>query len=65
MSADPTAEAAGHAFYSRRSLRVYDALILGWFSRMAWRCPAARLVQLHDQHVTASISTLVSGPDTS
>ncbi len=53
MSTDPAAEVAGHAFYGRRSLRVYDALILGWFSRTAWRCPARRLVELHDRHVTS------------
>ncbi|MEX2293519.1 MAG: class I SAM-dependent methyltransferase [Acidimicrobiales bacterium] len=52
MTVDPTAEAAGHAFYSRRSLRAYDALILGWFSRTAWRCPSGRHVQLHDRHVS-------------
>lgn len=54
MTVDPGAEAAGHAFYSRRSLRVYDALILGWFSRTAWRCPADRLVGLHDRNVTGN-----------
>lgn len=54
MTVDPTAEAAGHAFYSRRSLRFYDALILGWFSRTAWRCPGGRLVELHDRHVTGN-----------
>jgi ubiquinone/menaquinone biosynthesis C-methylase UbiE len=48
------AVAAGHAFYTRRSLKVYDAAILGFFSRTAWRCPAAR-IQLHfNQHVTAN-----------
>ncbi len=47
------AEAAGHAFYTRRSLRIYDALILGWLNRTAWRCPASRLVALHDRFVTA------------
>lgn len=54
MTLDPGAEAAGHAFYTRRSLRVYDALILGWFNRTAWRCPADRLVQLHSRHVTGT-----------
>lgn len=54
MTVDPSAVAAGHAFYSRRSLRIYDALILGWFSCTAWRCPAGRLVQLHDRHATGN-----------
>lgn len=50
----PEAVAAGHAFYTRRSLAVYDLMILGYFSRVAWRCPAGRLVDHHDQHVTAN-----------
>jgi hypothetical protein len=51
---EPTPEqvAAGHAFHTRRSLAVYDAAILGWFSRTAWRCPASRVVQHFDDHVT-------------
>jgi SAM-dependent methyltransferase len=51
---DPRDESAGFAFYTRRSLRIYDVLILGWFNRTAWRCPASRLVQLHDRHVTGN-----------
>jgi ubiquinone/menaquinone biosynthesis C-methylase UbiE len=45
---------AGHAFYTRRTLRIYDPMILGFFSRTAWRCPADRLVQHYDRHVTAN-----------
>ncbi len=47
-------DGAGHAFYTRRTLQIYDALILGWFSRTAWRCPAGRIVDLHDRHVTGN-----------
>lgn len=43
---------AGYAFYTRRSLAVYDAAILGFFSRAAWRCPASRLLRHFDRHVT-------------
>jgi hypothetical protein len=35
MSPTPEEVAAGHAFYTRRSLAVYDVAILGFFSRMA------------------------------
>ncbi|HKY17148.1 MAG TPA: class I SAM-dependent methyltransferase [Microthrixaceae bacterium] len=45
---------AGHAFYTRRSLAVYDLMILGYFSRLAWRCPAGRIVAHYDQHVTGN-----------
>ncbi len=53
---DPTPEqvAAGHAFYTRRSLAVYDLAILGYFSRLAWRCPAAQILAHYDQHVSAN-----------
>lgn len=53
---DPTPEqvAAGHAFYTRRSLAVYDLAILGYFSRLAWRCPAARVLAHYDRHVSAN-----------
>jgi hypothetical protein len=53
---DPTPEqvAAGHAFYTRRSLAVYDLAILGYFSRLAWRCPAPRIVAHYDRHVSAN-----------
>lgn len=53
---DPTPEevAAGHAFYTRRSLAVYDLAILGYFSRLAWRCPASRIVDHYNRHVSAT-----------
>ena len=53
---DPTPEevAAGHAFYTRRSLAVYDLAILGYFSRLAWRCPASRIVDHYNLHVSAN-----------
>lgn len=50
----PEAVAAGHAFYTRRTLAFYDLMILGYFSRVAWRCPAGRLVDHHDRHITAN-----------
>jgi 2-polyprenyl-3-methyl-5-hydroxy-6-metoxy-1,4-benzoquinol methylase len=50
----PEQVAAGHAFYTRRSLAVYDLAILGYFSRLAWRCPAHRIVDHYDQHVSAN-----------
>jgi hypothetical protein len=53
---EPTPEqiAAGHAFYTRRSLAVYDLAILGYFSRVAWRCPAHKIVDHYDSHVSAN-----------
>ena len=54
MNPTPAEIAAGHAFYTRRSLALYDVAILGFFSRMAWRCPARRIVTHYDQHVSAN-----------
>lgn len=52
MTPTPEEVAAGHAFYTRRTLAFYDAAILGFFSRTAWRCPASRVLRHFDQHVT-------------
>ena len=51
---DPTPDEvdAGHAFYTKRSLAVYDLAILWYFSRLAWKCPAPRILQHYDAHVT-------------
>ena len=54
MDPSPEQVAAGHAFYTRRSLAVYDLAILGYFSRSAWRCPAHRIVAHYDEHVSAN-----------
>lgn len=48
----PEAVAAGHAFYTKRSLAVYDLAILGYFSRVAWRCPAHRVLGHYDRWVS-------------
>jgi SAM-dependent methyltransferase len=54
MSASPDEVAAGHAFYTRTTLRLYDPMILGFFSRVAWQCPKARIVRHYDAHVTGN-----------
>jgi len=53
---DPSKEEveAGHAFYTKRSLAVYDLAILGYFCRFAWRCRASRLVEHYDEHVSGN-----------
>lgn len=54
MEPTPEQVAAGHAFYTRRSLAVYDLAILGYFSRVAWRCPAGRIVDHYNRHVSGN-----------
>jgi ubiquinone/menaquinone biosynthesis C-methylase UbiE len=45
---------AGHRVYTSRFLSVYDLVVLGWFSKTAWRCPAAELTGHYDTHVSAN-----------
>lgn len=52
MSPAPDEVAAGHAFYTKRTLAFYDAMILGFFSRTAWRCPAQRMLEHYDAHIS-------------
>lgn len=50
----PADVSRGHAFYTRRSLAIYDPLILGFFSRTAWRCPARTILEHHSRNVTGN-----------
>ena len=53
---EPTPEhvEAGHAFYTKRALAVYDLAILGYFSRFAWKCRSARVLEHYNRHVSAN-----------
>ena len=42
---------AGQREYTPFFLRVYDPLILGFFTPLVWRCPTSRLVDGYRQHV--------------
>ncbi len=45
---------AGQAVYTRRSLRLYDFVVLGLTNRPVWNCPTQRLVEHYNKHVTAN-----------
>jgi hypothetical protein len=45
---------AGQAVYTPRSLKLYDALVLGFSNRFLWRCPTAELLALYDDNVSAN-----------
>ena len=45
---------AGQAVYTRRSLRLYDFVVLGLTNRLVWRCPTQGLVAHYNRHVTAN-----------
>jgi SAM-dependent methyltransferase len=51
---DPTPEQvdAGHAFYTKRALAIYDLAILGYFSRFAWKCPSRTILEHYNEHVS-------------
>ena len=51
---EPDDVTAGHRVYTSRFLRVYDLVVLGWFSRTAWRCRAAELTGHYDAEVSAN-----------
>lgn len=54
MEATPEQVEAGHAFYTKRSLAIYDLAILGFFSRVAWKCPSRRILKHYDEHVSTN-----------
>jgi SAM-dependent methyltransferase len=41
---------AGHAIYTPGFLAIYDALVLGFFGPVVWRCPTGRLVAHYTRH---------------
>lgn len=41
----------GQRDYSRRMLRAYDPLVVGFATRFVWRCPTPRLVDGYRQHI--------------
>ncbi|MEQ1576127.1 MAG: class I SAM-dependent methyltransferase [Hyphomicrobium sp.] len=43
---------AGQAVYTPRSLRVYDAFVLGFSNRWLWRCPARELEAMYARNVS-------------
>ena len=45
---------AGQAVYTKRTLSVYDFIVLGVSNRVIWKCPTPRLIGLYDEHVTGN-----------
>lgn len=45
---------AGQAAYTPLSLKIYDALVLGFSSRFLWRCPASEMLAAYDANVSAN-----------
>lgn len=52
----------GQAIYTKTSLRIYDAMVLGFSNRFLWGCPTVELVALYndnvsDNHLDAGVAT--------
>ncbi|NTV09443.1 MAG: class I SAM-dependent methyltransferase [Zoogloea sp.] len=45
---------AGHAVYTRKSLALYDFLVLGVSNHLLWKCPTSCLEQHYNRHLTAN-----------
>ncbi len=43
---------AGQAVYSRRTLAIYDWLVLGFSNRFVWRCPTRHLVEMYNENIS-------------
>lgn len=54
MRAEPLDDAtrAGQAVYTRTTLALYDALVLGLSNAWIWRCPTREILALYDSHVS-------------
>jgi 2-polyprenyl-3-methyl-5-hydroxy-6-metoxy-1,4-benzoquinol methylase len=45
---------AGQAVYTKRTLAVYDFVVLTVSNQWFWRCPTSRLVDHYNKHITAN-----------
>lgn len=54
MEQFPEAHRPGYAVYSKKSLAVYDTLVLGLSNSLIWRCPSRTLVDLYSRHLSAN-----------
>jgi SAM-dependent methyltransferase len=45
---------AGQAFYTARTLRAYDAVVVKLSNALVWRCPAHKILAQYDRHLSAA-----------
>lgn len=45
---------AGQAVYTKRTLALYDFVVLGVSNRLVWKCPTRRLERHYEENVTAN-----------
>ena len=54
MSMDSDAVAAGQAVYDKRTLAIYDLLVLGLSNRWIWRCPTPIQLDHYNKNLSAN-----------
>lgn len=54
MERFPDAHKPGYAVYSKTSLAIYDALVLGLSNRFIWRCRSEFLTALYNRHLSGN-----------
>lgn len=52
MTITPDQVKAGQAVYTKRTLNLYDFIVLTVSNPWIWKCPTPRLVEHYNQHVT-------------
>lgn len=54
MSSTATEVEAGQAVYTRRTLSLYDLIVLGISNRCIWKCPSTRIAELYHRHLSSN-----------
>ena len=54
MSASHEQVEAGQAVYTKRTLSVYDFVVLKVWNRFIWKCPTQRLLEHYNKHITGN-----------
>lgn len=45
---------AGQAVYTKRTLKIYDLLVLGISNKWIWKCPTPQLLAFYNQHISGN-----------
>ena len=55
----------GSREYQPLFLRIYDPVIIGFFTRVVWRCPTAVLIERYRRHIRSGHLDVARAPATS
>ncbi len=54
MDVTPEQIQAGQAVYTKRTLALYDVVVLGVSNHFIWKCPTRRILEHYNRHVTSN-----------